>query len=213
MTRMETVAVPTKCNTCEALAQTPLVCQDCHQLLAHVQGADYFELFGLPRGYDIDARDLGSRYLSISRNIHPDKFAIGDPSMQAFALRASAAVNRAYEVLGDPRHRAEYLLETAGGQSAAQDKRVPTDFLSRVMLLREEIEDAKAGGDTATLDTLQGQVSRERGETEARIAKLCAALPGGSPDTRDELRQQLNALKYLDNLLMQFAPTPAGETR
>jgi molecular chaperone HscB len=204
MTRMETVAVLSKCTTCEALAQTPLVCQDCNHLLAHVQGADYFELFGLPRAYEIDARDLGRKYLAISRNIHPDRFASGDPSMQSFALRASAAVNRAYEVLGDPRHRAEYLLETAGGQSAAQDKRVPADFLSRVMMLREEIEDARAGGATATLDNMRSAVAQERGETEARIAQLCAALPGGSVDTRDELRQQLNALKYLDNLLAQF---------
>ena len=213
MTRMETVAIPTKCTTCEALAQTPLVCQDCHQLLAHVQGADYFELFGLPRTYDIDAHELGRRYLAISRNIHPDKFATGDAQMQAFALRASAAVNRAYEVLRDPRLRAEYLLEATGGQSAAQDKRVAADFLNRVMLLREEIEDAKAGGDKATLERIRTGVAKERGETAARIGRLCAALPGGSPDTRDELRQQLNAMKYLDNLLAQFAPTPAGEMR
>ncbi len=211
MTRMETVAVPTKCTTCEALQQTPLVCQDFRQLLAHVQGANYFELFGLPRAYEIDAQELNRKYLAISRNIHPDKFAAGDPQMQAFALRASAAVNRAYEVLGDPRPRAEYLLESAGGQSAAQDKRVPADFLNRVMMLREEIDDAKGGGDTATLDGIRASVAKERRETEVRIAQLCAALPGRSPDTRDELRQQLNALKYLDNLLAQFAPSPAGK--
>ncbi len=211
MTRIETVAIPTKCTTCEALAQTPLVCQDCHQLLAHVQGANYFELFGLPRSYEIDPRELARKYLAISKNIHPDRFASGDPQMQSFALRASASVNRAYEVLSDPRHRAEYLLESAGGQSAAQDKRVPADLLSRVMMLREEIEDAKAGGDAATLEGIRAGVSNDRDETVTRIAKLCNALPGGTPETRDELRQQLNALKYLDNLLAQFEPSPAGE--
>lgn len=213
MTRMETVAVPTKCNTCEALAQTPMVCQDCHQLLAHVQGANYFELFGLPRSYEIDARELARKYLAISKNIHPDRFASGDPQMQSFALRASAAVNRAYEVLGDPRHRAEYLLESAGGQSAVQDKRVPADLLGRVMMLREEMEDAKAGGDRAALERIRGGVSRDREGTLAIIGKLCADLPGGRSETRDELRRQLNALKYLDNLLAQFEPSPAAEKK
>lgn len=210
MTRMETVAVPTKCTTCEALAQTPLACLDCRQLLAHVQGANYFELFGLPLTYEIDLRELGRKYLAISKNIHPDRFATGDPQMQAFALRASAAVNRAYEVLSDPRHRAEYLLESAGGPSAAQDKRVPADLLSRVMMLREEIEDAKAGGDLATLDGIRAGVTKDRNETETRIARLCEVLPKSSPDARDELRQQLNAMKYFDNLLAQFADAPAN---
>ena len=213
MTRMETVAVPTTCTTFESLSQTPFVCQDGRQLLAQVQGENYFGLFGLPQTYAIDPQELGRRYLAISRNIHPDKFVTADAPMQAFALRASSAVNRAYAVLNDPRHRAEYLLETADGPSAAQDKRVPADFLSRVMMLREEINDAKAGDDLATLDRLRSSLVQERGERETRIGRLCAALPGGSPDTRDELRQHLNATKYLDNLLAQFASAPAEETR
>lgn len=204
MTDVAITAMPAKCNTCEMLQQAPLACADCHQLLAHVQGADYFELFGLPRRFDIDEGDLGRRYLAISRNIHPDKFATTGPEMQTFALRASAAINKAHEVLANPHQRAEYLLERSGGKSAAEDKRVPQDLLSKVMLLREEIEEAKSGNDHAALDAIRSSVSTQRCRLQDKITELCGQLDGGTQSTRDELRMQLNAVKYLDNLLAQL---------
>lgn len=196
-------AMPVRCATCESLQQAPLACVDCHALLDHVQGADYFELFGLPRRYDVEPDELERRYLSISRNIHPDRFAAGEAAMQSFALRASAAVNRAYEVLRNPLRRADYLLESAGGPSAAQDKRVPPDLLGQVMLLREAIEDAKADGQHDALEAIRRRVTDRKRQTEEAIARLCGELPGDD-ETKGKLREQLNAMKYFEKLLAQM---------
>jgi molecular chaperone HscB len=192
---------PTKCSSCEVLSQVPFSCEDCHQLLAHVQGADYFELFGIPPRYDVDLAALEEKYLAISRNIHPDKYAVAGPEMQAFALRASAAVNQAYDVLRDPIHRAEYLLECAGGPSATQHKHVAPDLLGQIMMLREEIEEAKAAKNQEALQSIHGQLLARHRATEARIAELCSGLPNIDDAGKTELRVQLNAMKYLTNLL------------
>lgn len=205
MTDNALTVMPTKCATCEVLQQAPLICADCHSLLAHVQGADYFELFGLTRRYDIDEAELNRKYLAISRNIHPDRFGGAGPEMQSFALRASAAINQAYDVLRDPHRRAEYLLESSGGKSSAEDKRVPPDLLGKVMMLREEIEDARAAGDTAAISTMRASIEQDRSAAQQRIGALCAELiANGSEATKGELRMQLNAMKYLDNLLAQL---------
>ena len=196
---------PAKCATCDALAQAPLVCQDCHQLLAHVQGADYFELFGLAPKYAIDERLLAERYLAISRNIHPDKFANAGNEMQSFALRASAAVNRAHDVLRDGFLRAEYMLESAGGKSAAQDKRVPEDLLTTVMMLREEIEEAKHNKDAATLKRIGADVESRQRRSQSRIVELCEGIATAAQQQKDALRLELNAMKYLNNLLGQIS--------
>ena len=200
----ERTAAPVKCSTCEALCEVPFACEDCHQLLAHVQGANYFELFGLPQSYEVDIALLEERYLAISRNIHPDKFATAGEEMQAFALRASASVNSAYDVLRDPLHRAEYLLESSGGKSATQDKRVPQDLLAQVLMLREELEEAKASGDRAMVDGVRVRVTHRKQATEQTIATVCRDLNAASTQTKDELRLQLNAMKYLNNLLAQM---------
>lgn len=199
----EKAAVPSKCSHCAALQQTPFACEDCHHLLAHVQGANYFELFGLPLAYELDLGLLEEKYLRISRNIHPDKFATAGAEMQAFALRAYAAINSAYDVLRDPLHRAEYLLESAGGKSAAQDKRVPQELLAEVMTLREELEEAKAAGDAAMIESIRTRATDRKRQTQREISGLCHDLPAASEDAKNELRLRINAMKYLNNLLAQ----------
>jgi len=197
---------PSKCATCESLAQAPMACAECHSVLEHVSGADYFELFGLERRYDIAPDQLQRKYLAIARNIHPDAFASADPESQSVVLRLSAAVNRAHETLRDPVRRAEYLLELSGGKSAADDKRVPPDLLNRVMLLREEIEEARAAGDAATLASMLPAIAARKDEAMRRIADLCARLTAGpAPSDCDDLRLQLNSIKYFENLLAQLA--------
>lgn len=186
------------------LAQTPLACSDCHTLLEHVAGADYFELFGLKRHYDLDPAALQKTYLAITRNVHPDAFATADATTQSLMLRMAATINRAFETLKDPVLRAEYLLETSGGKSAADDKRVPPELLGQVMMMREEIEEAKAGGDSQTLTRLRQQVSHQKDAALERLADLSRRLDDGGEALRDDLRLQLNSMKYFNNLLAQL---------
>lgn len=186
------------------LMQAPLACADCRSLHDRVQGADYFELFGLPRRFAVDAEALQSRYLAISRNIHPDGFATAEPEMQSLVLRLSAAVNKAYDTLRDPIQRANYLLETSGGKSAADDKRVPPDLLAHVMMLREQIEEAKAEGRAAELASIKQSVQQRRSGALEEITATAGRLDAGAEGTRDALRLQLNAMKYWDNLMAQL---------
>lgn len=125
--------------------------------------------------------------------------------MQSFALRMSAAVNKACEVLRDDFSRAEYLLESAGGPSAAQDKRVPGDLLNEVMMLREALEEAKASSDRPSITRIAEQVGQRRNRVQTAIASLCERLDSSGDETKAQLRQQLNSLKYLNNLLEQAA--------
>src|SRR5262245_64186400 len=111
----ELKTMPVRCATCEVLTQAPLACTDCHSLLAHVEGANYFELFGLPRSYSLDMEDLSRKFLAISKNIHPDKFGTQGEQMQMFALRMSDEIKKGYGVLREGLLGAESLLGITGG--------------------------------------------------------------------------------------------------
>ncbi len=194
----------TPCASCEMLEREPLAPENCRKILAHVRTADYFELLGLARSYELNATLLARKYLSISRNIHPDRYAGAGEEMQSFALRISAVVNRAHDVLKESFLRAEYLLESAGGPSAGHDKRVPPDLLPQVMSLREEIDEAKSSVDHATLDRIRQSVSAQRDDAQSRIAELCRDIDRAGPEAKSELRLQLNAMRYFNNLLSQL---------
>ncbi len=196
-----TTSSPASCDVCVRLRGSLSRDANWGELVSHVERADYFEIFGVVRAYQVDLAALQAAYMAISRNIHPDRFALADATVQSAAMRASAIVNRAYETLKDAFARAEYLLETAGGKSAAQDRRVPPDLLGQVMMMREELEDGRAAGDEKRIQSIRADVLEQRRAAQSAVAELCNRLTEQSDEVRDELRLKLNGLKYLNNLL------------
>ena len=118
-------------------------------------------------------------------------------------MRVSAQLNQAFHVLLDPVQRAEYLLEMSGGKAAADDKQVPQQILMDTLELREEIEEAKAAGDQAGLHRMREQIQRRFDETLEGVAALARKLPGDE-GLRRNLRNELNAIRYLRKLLEQL---------
>ena len=68
---------------------------------------DYFTLFGLPAGYEIDTQALAARFQDLQRQYHPDKFASGTQAEQLAAVQHSATINQAWQTLRNPLSRAE----------------------------------------------------------------------------------------------------------
>lgn len=190
--------VPSKCLACHADLETPVVCAECHTLYPVPQAFDYFDLLKIPRRYHLDLDELDRKFLSMSRSIHPDFFSGRSEQMRSLSVRLSAELNEACRVLRDPILRAGYLLETAGGASAAEDRSVPQSVLTEVMMLREEIEEAD--GDPGALAAVNDQVAARGSETLEKIAELADDIGQRSADDKTRLRLLINAVKYYDKL-------------
>lgn len=194
-------AMPAKCRSCNRPMYSPLFCADC-RTLHPAEGVDHFALLGLPAVYDVDSADLRTVYLRCSREIHPDRHGTCAADA-ALSLRSSARLNEAYRVLNDPVLRAEYLLELFGGASSAEDKSVPEGVLAQALILREEIEEARAAGDAVSLANYVRQVHELYEQAVGRLGELARQLPG-TDDLRRSLRQTLNAIRYHQKLLEQI---------
>lgn len=192
-------ATPARCDSCDCAMQSPLYCEGCHTLYP-ADTATHFELLGVPFKFDLDPAELRTRYLAVSRGIHPDRAGADNASL---SLRASARLNDAYRVLSDPLLRADYLLELCGGRSSADDKTVPQDVLNETLLLRDEIDEARAAGDAAALDTARASAQAAYDRIFAHVARLAARLPGDEA-LRRELRVALNSIRYYQRALAQF---------
>ncbi len=189
--------VPAKCRQCERPLGSPLFCTSCHTLHP-ADSYSFFEIFGLPTTYDLDLGALRRLYLQSSRAIHPD-FHGARPEEAALSLRTTAKLNEAYRVLSDPRLRAEYLLELAGGKSSADDKSVAPEILSTTLLLHEELEEARTQGAAAVAQVV-ARIQDMYDAALAAAAGLARQLPGDEA-LRERLRQQLNAARYSSKLL------------
>ena len=130
--------------------------------------ADFFACFGIPRSYTLDRDLLESRYLEISREVHPDRFAGGSARQQRLAVERASLVNRAYRTLRDPVQRAEYLVKLGGIDLDRSDPEggAPDPgqgFLIEMIELRESLEEAVKAG-PAELERLR-MATEERQET------------------------------------------------
>ena len=171
---------------------------------------DHFSQLGIPHQFDVDPDLLKRNYLALARQTHPDFFA-GSPDQLPDALTAAAAIHGAYRTLSDPVARAEYLLLRHGGKDSAADKRVPPEMLTDVLEIREDMLDATAAGDQARLAAIRQRMLQQEAHILETISGLARRLTAtrepaatGDPATLDALRVQLNAMKYVKNILEQL---------
>jgi len=202
--------VPVKCRVCAQPMHTPVVCDYCHAIGDAAELTDYFTMLGVPQRFDLDTDELSRQFVALSRHAHPDFHVSDSPEVQQLSLRVSSTLNDAYRTLKDPATRGAYLLELLGGKSSARDKSVPDGFLDTMMMMQEELADAKTGGDRGELDRLATVLATQHDGLMRRLSGLfaehqqslgCEAIRRG---LLDEIRKQLNAVSYVRKLQSQL---------
>src|SRR6185437_5469543 len=84
--------------------------------------SNYFDVFNLPPRLQIDTVALEKQFYTLSRKLHPDRFASRPVAEQETALAESSQLNDAYRTLKDPVLRTQYLLKLEGVELEEQSK-------------------------------------------------------------------------------------------
>jgi molecular chaperone HscB len=134
-----------------------------------LQDKNYFELFGLPSVFSIDAHQLQQTYRALQRQFHPDRFVNASAQEQRIALQYATTINEAYQQLKTPLPRAQYLLQLAGLQQGDHTMRQDPIFLFQQMEWREALSAAK---NKAELIDLLQNTRLSAGAYEAEFSQL-----------------------------------------
>ncbi|RDH92182.1 MAG: Fe-S protein assembly co-chaperone HscB [endosymbiont of Seepiophila jonesi] len=160
---------------------------------------NYFELFGLPVGFIVDADSLSDRYRDLQRVIHPDRYANASEQERLFSLQGASRINEAFETLKDPIARATYLLTMHGIEMDAQ-KETTSDmaFLMQQMELREELEGVRNQDDPyeAVLD-LRGRINKQ---IKTLVGQMAVQFESATPDQLEDAREILRKMRFLQKL-------------
>ncbi|MGD0443040.1 MAG: Fe-S protein assembly co-chaperone HscB [Edaphobacter sp.] len=120
---------------------------------------NYFEFFDLPRKLTLDVVALEKQFYTLSRRLHPDRFAGRPLAEQEAALEKSSLLNDAYRTLKDPILRTQYLLKLEGVELEEQSKAateaarasgvekkqvVPPELLEEVFELNMQLQEMRA---------------------------------------------------------------------
>jgi molecular chaperone HscB len=226
-------AVPIACWSCSvAHNDSTLFCPHCSKI--QPASGDFFQVFSLGRGFQVDLSALENEFHRLSRKLHPDRFARASEQEREWSLADTALINDAYRTLKDPLHRTEYLLKLEGaeigeehaGKNAdgarkgqADISRVPADLLEEVFELNMQLEEMRMARKMGEEDpALQSDLERAKKKFETLLAAVDEDLraqwriwDAGDEPTRKAAQKTMVALldrrRYLSNLVRDVTET------
>lgn len=157
---------------------------------------NYFDLLGLPVGFDVDLERLTERYRELQRVVHPDRHASGTEKERRLAMQGATLLNEALETLQDPLLRARYLLRLQGGEPGpAGGRPIAPEFLMEQMELREELAGLRHRPDPLAA---AGELIVRVGHcVEELVGRLGGRFAQGDLPTAAELVRELQFLRRL----------------
>lgn len=103
---------------------------------------NYFEIFDVPKTYDVDQKGLLKRYLGLQRKFHPDRYIASSEAEKRINMQWVAEINLAFETLSDDLKRSIYLLKL-NGDELEENPTLEKGILLKQIELREDLEEIK----------------------------------------------------------------------
>ena len=164
---------------------------------------NYFALFGLPIGFQVDTNKLRAAFMDIQRASHPDKFAQSNSFEQEEALERSALANKGFSLLSNKDQILPYVLELKGLITPDEKFALSPDFLMEMMELNEAWMDAD--DETARKNILE-QIKAIENEILEPIKSYLEMdqIDSIAQETMLQIKEYYYKKKYLDRILAEF---------
>ncbi|KAG0466672.1 hypothetical protein HPP92_017637 [Vanilla planifolia] len=130
------------CGESAPLSGPFLACGVCRAVQPIDSTVDYFKIFGLEPGYNLNDENLEGKYKEWQKKLHPDLVHSKSDKEKSYAAEQSARVIDAYRTLGKPLSRALYLLQLVGVHVDEEKTVMDPELLAEMMDIRESVEAA-----------------------------------------------------------------------
>ncbi len=163
---------------------------------------NYFELFGLPVGFEVDGGRLADRYRDLQRAVHPDRYANAGGQEKRLSMQAATHLNDALNTLKKPLLRAQYLLELKGVDMSADGGNITDgNFLMEQMALREELAGIKEQPDP--YDAIVGLMNRIKSHIQSLLREISVQFEDDTPQALEQAKESVSKLQFLYRLSAQ----------
>ncbi|MGI4020309.1 MAG: Fe-S protein assembly co-chaperone HscB [Janthinobacterium lividum] len=162
---------------------------------------NYFEFYGLPESFEIDAAPLKKKFYELSKKYHPDFYAAESAEKQEEVLQLSTLNNKAYQVLSNPDKRVDYILREH--QLLVEGDKYPLDpdFLMEMMDINEQLMDAD---DEATINQIKTSVKEASDSLEAELAAQTNGFNAKSEAEKDAALKKVLDIYYRKKYLLRI---------
>ena len=162
---------------------------------------NYFEFYGIPESFTLDAGRLKKKFYEFSKKYHPDFHANENDDKQQEILELSTLNNKAYQTLSDPYKRLEYILKSHELLLEGAKPQLPADFLMEMMDINErlmELENAEQ------LGHLTNEVLAVEDDINEKIADATAGYDKLSDAAKEERLNEIADCYYRQKYLLRI---------
>lgn len=196
-----------RCWHCSNTQTPAFFCTSCGTVQNLPGNADYLDVLGLPSHPAIDTEALQETYYSLSRRLHPDRFATGSPEELQASVSSTAFLNSAWKTLRDPEARGRWWLARQAEALGRDNNSVPPAIAALVFGVQEELDEAKSSDAAAVsrIEKIRASLEARRGVDLAALEAQLADWPADAPAATEksqlaDLKSRLAELSYLATL-------------
>lgn len=160
---------------------------------------NYFALFDVDVGFDIDVKALKAKYQELQKAVHPDRFANAGDQEKMLSVQQAALINDAFNVLKKPLPRAKYLLQLSGIEYDDEKNTVMDPvFLMQQMELRESIAAIKGSSDPyEAAETVFAEVDSS---AKQLLEVLRSGFSGDAVAQSESIIESIRKLQFFEKL-------------
>ncbi|MDH5559395.1 MAG: hypothetical protein OEY59_00910 [Deltaproteobacteria bacterium] len=189
-----------RCDKCDSELKHTIYCTACEKIQQYNKTMNYFSIFGVSPGYDIDKKEVTAAFERLIFALHPDMYVNGSKEDQALSLSHTALLYEAKETLFYPFKRGRYLLSLLMPGFDGMIPQPPQAFVLEMFEIQEELDLVQEG--SGSLKQTEARINLLLQEIdEALSADFKAYIPNREDKmTAGKILSNLAKLKFLDNL-------------
>lgn len=144
---------------------------------------NYFAFYDLPVSFFLDPKELKRRFLTYSKQYHPDFYVHDSAEEQERVLELATLNNKAYKTLKDFDLRMQYILKQQGVMEEGERYKLSPMFLMEMMELNEQLMELEFEADANSLVKVEDEVKTIENQLFEEVKPIFASFDQGVPDT------------------------------
>ena len=180
-----------RCWNCKESVDGP-VCVSCGVIQPLGPSPDLFEVLGVVRSYFVTNEAISVAYRTLTRAVHPDRFAGRSAVERRMSLQWAASANQARLVLLDPLRRARYLATGRADPPESGGPTLDSEFLEDVFEMQMKLESDSA--------EVYDWAKNHKAMLIEELQETFRVWEAGAGDL-DIVEERLARLKYVNNIL------------
>jgi molecular chaperone HscB len=162
---------------------------------------NYFDFYGIPESFSINDTLIKKKFYELSKLYHPDFYAAEDEAKQQEILELSTLNNKAYQTLGSPAKRLEYILKQHGLVAEGAKPQLPADFLMEMMDINERLMEVD---DATELGSITGEVLAVESDMNEKLESLTTDYTGLDDTAKEGRLIEIADIYYRQKYLLRI---------